>query len=163
MTWVLFCRTWVYFEILRGQACTDWLGGRGMVAGGIGVASDPYLASPCTGPRELSDSVVSGSDNKDQSLHPWRWWSRRKCLLGPRGWEHSYFLIMLVATLLPSKEPGPVSLEVHGHLSYVCVCEYFSLFHLAMPFLVSTLGAFPETPPFPSLFCYLTGKRNWDR
>ena len=77
-------------------------------------------------------------------------------MLGPWGWEHSYFLIILVVTLLPSKEPGPVSLEVHRHLSHVCACEYFSLFHVAVPFLVSTLGAFPEIAPSSSLFCYLT-------
>lgn len=66
-----------------------------------------------------------------------------------------YCPVILAATLLPSEEPGPDSLEVHGHLYHVGACEYFSLFHLGLPFLVSTVGAFSKATSF-SFFCYLT-------
>lgn len=44
------------------------------------------------------------------------------------------------------------SLQVPNHVS---ACGLFSLFHLGVPFLVSTIKAFPETLSF---FCYLTQK-----
>ena len=52
----------------------------------------------------------------------------------------------LAATLLPSEESGPGSLQVDRHLNPVSVCGYDSLFHPGLSFLVPTVGAFPESP-----------------
>lgn len=82
---------------------------------------------------------------------------QREVLAGTPGSEMHLLSRYTVATLLPSEEPGPDSLEVHGHLCHVGTCEYFFLFHLDLPFLVSTVGAFPKATSF-SFFCYL---RNW--
>lgn len=55
-------------------------------------------------------------------------------------------LSFLAATLLPSEESGPGSLQVDRCLNLVSVCGYDYLFCPGLSFLVPTVGAFPESP-----------------
>lgn len=147
MTQALFSRTLVYFE-RPGHAQTGLVGMEwGQVA--LGQPLIPAPGGWVTAPSQ-------GLTIKRPEPSPLEVVDQREVLAGSPGMRTQVIFPLYCGNSAALKRAWSSVSGSSQAPNHVSACGFFSLFHLGVPFLVSTIKAFPETLSSFSFFRYLT-------